>query len=304
MNYHSAFRAVVYSVIVTLLLSSCCKVYDDLSSCPQGLVLRLNSVTPCGAELCLKDMKNVEIQIYDQSKSLVATYHESDLKITERNEVKVPFHKAGTYTVAVWGIENMNDYARSNVASMAYKRSKDVQLGSLSKLYYGNAKDYKITDPALSGSQIDTLDVNILPYNYEIYFSLWGLQKNSEYSIEISDNHAAYDFFGRVKPTPIRYKRQAYENPDESYKARFETLRLIRNGATNIQLKDKEGKVFFEASLEELLKTIERANRVSINLDCLHRLDISLRPTDDTFTVFSVRINQWNAVFRRVVLEA
>lgn len=285
-----------------LLLLSCCRMIpDDLSSCPQGMEFAFSSRTECGTTLPLDRMKMVMIQVYDSRGELVSEYTQKDVAISSGYKLFIPFSKPGVYTFSFWGMEKERYYSRTQGASCALKKELIPVKALLPALYYGSLKEYVITDRSDKGTQIDLIEINMLPYTYNFNIEVTGLLNDTEHTLEIADRNGAYDYLGKMLEVPVVYIREK-RSEDGRINVSLNTLKLKRNGATLIRIKQNEsGKTLLEIPLEEILLGIEKANGIKINPECLY--DFNLKLEILTHQSIRVTVNQWNFVYRTVILS-
>ncbi len=292
-------------------LTACQFVYDDLRSCPQGVALRFTSTTPCGDELSPAEASHLRVQVYDEKGSLVTEFDHNQVTLTEKYTLFVPFSTPGRFHFTVWGTQDPAAYAfgKEANASLRLRRERMPVNRQLPRLFFGHIANHEVIDRSATGTKIDTLTVNMQPYSYDIHLSVAGnmLDPRHPYAVKLTDNNAAYDHAGNIIDTPVEYTRPLQHQTD-AFEAHFNTLKLQRRGEARLHILNNEEKVLFSAPLAKLIDEIERANGTTLNLDCVHTLHIKLtidkeHPADPYMRV-SITINGWNAVWRKVILEA
>lgn len=298
-------------LLISLFFAACdCCIYDNLKNCPQGIAFRFASETPCGDVLKLDELKQLHVQVYNSKGRFVQQYDEKDITVTSDYVLSIPFYAPGdSYHFVFWGMQNDKAYILSqNQLELNLKfraENNTVTTTHLPALFYGAIHGHKIIDRRDLGTQIDTLAVNMLPYSYPLTLNVQGLEPNKKYTVEISDNNIRFDWNGRVLDKPVTYMCQA-SNVGDMKTVTLDVMRLVRPSNAVVRIKEQAtGKVVYTMPMEKILQEMERLHHVSIHPDCLKSLRIDLKvklEPDGTYAGVSVRINQWNLVFREVIL--
>lgn len=293
----------VISLILSLLsLASCdSSIYDDLSSCPQGMEFSFASQTPCKDKLSLDRMTGLMLQIYDEKGVLVKAYDKNNMRVTPDFKLAIPFATPGTYTFTFWGMEAWQPYKRSSGISCGLTPSVSIVSQPLPALFYGSLRSHKIVDRSRMGTVIESFEINMLPYTHNFDIEVSGLLKEKDYTIMIESDNATYDHNGESLKTPVSYIRSR-KSIDGSIKVSMNTLRQARNGGTKIRVKESlSDRELLNVSLNSILSSIERQTGAKINPDCMQDFNLKL----DILTHESIRItlNQWNIVYRSEILR-
>ncbi len=313
---HSLIVGFTATLLLLLGTSQCKLMKDDLSSCPQGVAFTFYSQSPCNEMLPFNEVKNIELQVYDDKGKWVQTFDESEIQFSKKGSIwTIPFNKKGTYHFTFWGKEDAQAYSRTQDASIRYNKASVAVEKDIPALFFGK-QTHHFEDRSQLGTKIDTLGVNLIPYKFNLHINVVGFRgKNitdKGYTIEIKDENAAYDRQGKVIPSPIIYKRDAFAQNNE-LKVDLSTLLISnknynnkgeREKAAHIVIKRKEDQaLIYDLNLNDFFDQLKLNLGEDVDIACINKKtgkanDLNIFIDITTFERIVVIINDWNVIFR------
>lgn len=276
-------------------------IYDDLSHCPQGMEFSFVSQTPCMDVLPLDRMTGLMLQIYDERGILVKEYDEKSIRITPDFKFSIPFAIPGRYTFSFWGMESRQTYTKGLLFSCGLPPLTSVVSEALPALFYGSIQSHKIVDRSDMGTVIESFEINMLPYTHNFNIEVMGLLDQKDYTVVIESNNATYDRYGKSLKTPVSYVRES-KSIGGKINVSMNTLRQERIGISTIHIKNSlTGQNLLSVSLDSILHLIESQSGEKVNLDCIQDLNLKLEVI--THQTIRVTLNEWNLVYRTVILD-
>jgi len=293
-------------------------IYDDLSECPQGVDFHFYSQTPCEITRNYPaQLKQIRLFAFDENEVLVGEYPFNDLTLSAENLQRTLFYKIGTFTFVAWGSDNLSAYEISDFkVGETTKQEMELLLAQqggkphTTSLYYGVSAPLTITDRSRLGTIFDRVDINMIEFTNRVYLTVHGLPGDGSFSLSVVENNGAFLFNGDYAKSTGWVYQLPLKNEGNLFKADILTLlKLVENRGTKLTVIDnKTNQPIYEADLvNDLILNREQATPPPYNLECERdfHIDIFLEHAIDpetTWMIVRAIINNWNLVYRNVIL--
>ncbi len=314
----------LHTLLITVLLlvagQGCdTMIYDDLSECPQGVDFHFYSQTPCETTRNYPtQLKQIRLFAFDENEVLVEEFQFNNLTLSAENLQHTLFYKVGTFTFVAWGSDNLSAYEISDfkvgeTTKQEMELSLVRQIGKphATVLYHGVSAPLTITDRSRLGTIFDRVDINMIEFTNRVYLTVHGLPDDGSFSVSVVENNGAFLFNGDYAKSTGWLYQLPLKNETNLFKAdMFTLLKLAENRGTTLTVIDnKTNQSIYEADLvNDLILNREQATPPPYNLECERdfHIDIFLEPIIDpdetTWMIVRAIINNWNLVYRNVIL--
>lgn len=316
MNVFKKLHTLFITVLLLVAGQGCDKmIYDDLSECPQGVDFHFYSQTPCETTRNYPtQLKQIRLFAFDENEVLVGEYPFNDLTLSAENLQRTFFYRLGTFTFVAWG---SNDFSAYEISSFKVgettKKQMELTLAQQAEkphatvLYHGVSAPLAITDRSHLGTIFDRMDINMTEFTNRVYLTVHGLPANGSFSLSVVENNGAFLFNGDFARSTGWLYQLPLENEGKLFKADMLTLlKLGENRSTTLAITDnKTKKVIYEADLvNDLILNREQATPPPYNLECERdfHIDIFLEYDESTWMIVRAIINNWNVVYRDIIL--
>lgn len=304
-------------------LSSCDDmIYDDLAECPQGVDFRFYTQTPCQQTPSYPmEIKETRVFAFGESGILLKEYDTKEVVLSEEYTQRVDFYHVGTSSFVAWGGEDLSKYdfspfevGKTTKGEMivALQRQADSVTANMPHLYVGEPIEGTLTqeDRSEIGTFYDVLSFNMQQLTNTLHLTIHGLSPRSKYQVMIEAANSRYDILGNMlKDSRFTYLSPNHNQEKDLLKADFCLLKLEENKDIHLVITDVEkGKQVYRADLiDDLILYRSKQELSPIKLECEHVFDLELflepdSTVDETFIAVRAIINQWNIVFREVIL--
>lgn len=298
------------------------KIFDDLSECPQGVIFKFHTQTPCqSAPSYPLAIKETRIFAFDESNVLITNMDTKDVVLDKDYQLITDYLHVGTSSFIAWGGEDLSKYDFSDFEAgkttksemmISLKRQADQATADMPHLYVGTPINGNLTqkDYRNLGTHYDTVDFRMQQLTNIVRLTVRGLNPAHQYSVKILAANSKYDLMGEsIQDTRFTYISPNFEQIEGDLKADFRLLKLEHNKDIKLMVTDlTTDKVIYSADLvDDLIAYQGKFGTSPINLECEHNfvvvLDITpTEESEDTYMAVKATINQWNLVFRDVAL--
>lgn len=308
----------LFIVVVLLLVAGqgCdTMIYDDLSECPQGVDFHFYSQTPCETTRNYPtQLKQIRLFAFDENEVLLEELPLNNLTLSAENLYRMSFYKIGTFTFVAWGSDNLSAYEISDFkVGVTTKNQMKLSLAQragephATLLYYGVSSPLTITDRSQLGTIFDRVDINMKEFTNRIYLTVHGLPADGSFSVAVVENNGAFLFNGDFAKNTGWVYQLPLKNEGNLFKADMLTLfKLAENRNTKLTVtNNKLNRVIYEADLvNDLILNREQATPPPYKLECERdfHIDIFLEHDGSTWMIVRAIINNWNLVYRNVIL--
>lgn len=289
----------VTAILLFFALTSC--IDESADGCPDGLSLRFEyTLNESNEDLFADEVSHLDLDLYDKDGYYVKSYKllQSELKNGNTFPLSLP---VGSYTFVTWA--NMPDGAYQYTSG---PKLEDIQV----KL---NVSPSDEADPAFLSlfHGITTIEVAktinnqhtiSLTQNTILLHILLEEADNTnplkigDYSISITSRNGTYNYDNSVADGDLLFYKPSYFLIDEhTLKSDYTLLRLYTGDDTRIQIKDAQGRVFYDESLTS--KIMESpAFSSDEDFDRCQELTLKYKVTkriNDEPTISLTMVNDW-----------
>lgn len=245
----------VTAMLLFLALTSC--IDDSTDGCPAGLSLRFEyTLNESNEDLFADQVTHLDLDLYDKDGYYVKSYKllQSELKNGNTFPLSLP---TGSYTFVTWA--NMPDgaYQYTSGPKLEDMRVKlnvspsDEAAPAYLSLFHGITSIE--VGKTINNQQTISLTQNTILLHIllkEIGGNMNPL-KIGDYTISITSSNGTYRYDNSVVGDERLSYKPSYSLVDDGYtlKIDFTLLRLYAGDDTHIQIKDAQGKVFYNESL-------------------------------------------------------
>lgn len=312
------------SLLVTGFMTSCDKcIYDDLTDCPQGVIFKFHTKTPCDmGPTYPQAIKETRVFAFDEKGVLVSSFDQKEVALSKEYEQRTDYLHVGTSSFVAWGGEDLSKYDFSTFEAgkttkeemtVALKRQAEQATADMPHLFVGTPINGDLTqkDHRNLGTHYDTVDFRMQQLTNTVRLTVHGLNPDHEYAVIIKAENSRYNLLGEsIMDSRFSYISPNAEQIGSDIKADFRLLKLEQNKDIKLIITDKtSGKVIYNADLiDDLIAYQGKFGTSPVNLKCEHNFVVVLdlkpcdKPSDDTYIAIQATINQWNIVFRDVEL--
>lgn len=303
-------------------VTSCGWIDDDLSDCPQLLVMKFYRQTPCETQKYYPDdVKYLRVFMFDDNEVLEDVFTVDDMVLTEDYSLTVNYRKGGRYTFVTWAGEYNQDYTFSSFKKGETRLSemslnRDFQNAPtdrhLSVLYTGQSDEPIERDESDgNGTVIDTVWTNLKQITNRLHIQVHGLPVERDIDIRIYDSNDVYDFNGNIVPgRPEHCEDVPTIKHDKVRRLDTNVMKFKEVGDnTRLAIYDKvTNKEIFDVKLvDELLMYKDQFGNPPYDLECDHDFNIVIVMDKDikygTWMMVTATVNDWNVVDRKEILE-
>lgn len=316
----------VGAALATLLLASCHRaVYEDLSHCPQGVDFGLYVQTPCdAAPKYPSEITEAHIFAFDEAGKLVRDITAKDLKPAPDFTLRTDFYRVGKSDFIVWAGADLSAFdfgsfvpgttTREQLLVSLKSQAQEVSsrhTGLIPVVYVGKPVDGPLTqeDRSALGTSYDKVSIRLTRLTNRLHLTFKGLDPKHSYTVHVEDETSRYTIDGSfAKGETIKFLPDDLKQLDRTLTATIDVMRLDRGRHATLVLTDSTtGEEVMRKNLIEELLFAPAENEASrpYNLDCQHDFDIEIDFKLDlgNYMKATIIINQWNLVFRHVILE-
>lgn len=309
-------RKIVYIVIVIFILwlpSGCYR--EDLSDCPQGLLLKLEpTITKYTIDEIIND---VTLYLFNEQGDYVAKYHyQRDALQGPELLVPVPQQRTGKYTFVVLVNHDEKDYTTfgtEKCESLLTRLLTEPNFTFSRKqadLYHGH-KVIEVTQGLKVVTEEVEISKNTNNINLQLEIREYNLEENEEISAQLTGTNGTYDYANKPTgntvitynphtPGPAVAEQGVYRREDQ-----FRTMRLWIGDDLKLTIyRNFPDLKPIEMASIMLTKTIAEIKDPSTG-DYLYNTDEKLEledefnislVLDETYTIVDLIINNWYVV--------
>lgn len=325
-NNNTGPRTLVASLtaLVMLLVSSCHPtVYEDLSKCPQGVDFSFYVQTPCqNTPTYPSEIKEARIFAFDEAGVLVRDLSAKGLQLSADYFYRTDYFRVGTSDFLVWAGADLSqlDFGAFTPGKttrgemiVALRRQAESFSGSIAPIYVGAPVEGSLTQVERThlGTIYDPVRIHLTQITNTIRFTLTGLDPEHGYSIRLEDDNSRYTVEGTFAPdSRFGYLPEDLKQIDRTVTASMDVMRLATGRRAMLVVTDTtDGKEIMRKNLIEelLLVPAPNAGERTYSLECDHdfdvKIDFDLDLDRGTYVAARATINDWNVVFRKVILK-
>lgn len=298
-------KRILFIFILSLSLSGCGKIFEDMCGCGVPFVLKFHSQKDSGSPITYpKEIKDIDLYIFDDKNLLVAIELVTDVRLSNAYEMKSMLPE-GFYTMVAMGKIKSAKPSRSD-DKLSYNfptpiigktTISDLMLeikytGSFfdpinESIYVGVARNVEIDrDKKLDTNVLE--DINLRKKTKDINIKVFGLSAGKKYTVEIEDAGWQYSFENKnISNERLKFNSALTKDTDH-LKASIRTLELIKATKPKIRILDAEGNIIKEMLL--LDDIILKNPDVDLQTDEVFDVEIYL---NNSFVAIKLVINGW-----------
>lgn len=323
-SIHKIVAGALSALVSLVALSGCHRcVYEDLSHCPQGVDFAFDVQTPCdAAPVYPEEVREARVFAFDETGTLLRVMEMKDLKLARDFTVRTDFYRIGKSDFLAWAGSDLSrlDFStfepgktKRDDILVSLKRQVDSYTGAIPPIYIGKPVDGALTqeDRSRYGTLYDKVTIHLTQLTNRLRITLKGLDPEHKYSVRVEDDNSRYTLPGDfAKDSRFSYLPEDLKQAERTVTATIDVMRLAKGRHALLIVTDEtDHKEIMRKNLIEelLLAPAPNASERAYSLDCDHTFDIVIdfKLDLDRGTYVAVRaiINQWNLVFRDVILH-
>lgn len=309
----SAFLLLCAAVLAQMY--ACTKVYDDLSSCPQGVVLKFRGQTPCGDQLDLQAVpfKAMQIFVFKAGSNTPIKIVDAQLSdFTHGYTYRLEGLDNEVYDLAFYLTETPEAYADGDGKSWKLNSDKIQNRQIKPELFYGYLKGVDLRQPIDPRAPIDTVVANVLPMEHTMKFNVTPLKKQTDYLVSWTHSDYRPSLEKGILPIPEMTEWEVTSDDEGRIKIDFSVINPLTDHNNIITITEKAtGKVFLRKTLREYADILRQPYGLLFNPQCYRDINIWLLYSDPknpdvepdneyTYQTVSLTICLWNRIYRIV----
>lgn len=296
-------------------LYACQRVYDDLSLCPQGVVLKFRGQTPCGDQLDLQSVPFKAMQLYVFKTGTNQPVKVVDVPLanfTHGSTYRLEGLEKEVYDFAFYLTESPETYADGEGKPWKLDADKVKQLQVKPELFYGYLKGVDLRKPINPRAPIDTVVANVLPMEHTMKFNVTPLKKQTDYLVSWTHSNYQLSLEKGILPIPEKTEWEVRSDDEGRIKIDFSVINPLTDANNIITITEKAtGKVFLRKTLREYADILRQPYGLLFNPQCYRDINIWLlysdpkdptkEPDDEsTYQTLSLTICLWNRIVKIV----
>lgn len=313
-------------LVTFIMLFTCCligcdpAVFDNLSNCPQGVIFRFYSQTPCGR---FPDypaaITRVRVFAFDGKDVLIGEFSDEDVVLSADYFLSAIVRHTGNLSFVAWGGSDLDAYDFSRFEKgVTTRREMSVALQMEQKrissapcpLYVGLASA-SLTSNSNVGSVYEQVAFNMRELTYRVHFTIESgpdtFPMDEDFVIAIEDDNGLYDFDGRIlSGKRFEYVNAATRDAKGALKADFMLMKLEEGRNAMVSLKNvTTGETVYSANLvDDIIMFRGEAGEPPYSLECEHDfpVNLKLKYVKDTWMLVQATVCDWNVVSRPIEL--
>lgn len=318
MKTTQTYRMAMGCIILTVaaLLAACQAIYEDLTYCPQNLVVNFSADEASECSRAEGDRYSYDLSRMQQLS--VGIYRKNDGKLlrvqnvspTDLMSQQILFDKLpeGEYVISAWTSETSSPEIYNTDAGKSFPWKPDVESVAqydrvLPRIFHATA-EYSLVAKPDSGTVDEHVRLNFEPYSQQFNFRLRGLEAKKTYTLKwMHTKPERGDSFGRELLRPTTYIRTF--TTDAKGQANV-NLSMLKSPSENDGLLTftYEGKNVMEPiTFDTLLGRLESASGGNhLPVECLETVPVDMVFDLTTDMAVHITILHWYVLHRRVIL--
>lgn len=299
------------------LLNACQVVYEELTYCPQNLVVNFSAdeASDCSdAEgeryvYDLSTMKYLSVGLYDAKSGRLVKKQNLQPNDILKQSLLFKNLPEGDYVISAWTAEVSIPEIYNTDTGKSFPWKTDVEAVAqydkvLPRIFHATARHTMVAKPD-SGTVDDQILLNFEPYTQNVEFKLLGLTYSKQYTLTWTFNKQDHSF-GRHLKRPTEYTRTVETGtldvaPDGTATIVLPMLKEPGENDGVLTLKGDGRDVMEPIAFSDLVEKVGRANGVHIPVECLQTVPVTLEVKHSADMAVIVTILNWNVVHRMVL---